>query len=138
MTLRARHVLMFSRKLESRLIVSEFRRRFPFGEVMTTLARIPELAAMLIAVTTNTFLRKAEKGFCHAHIGVGKFLLNEFWLVTITARQLRMFAFQNITGEPMLEIRLALFPNDQREIFSVMLAVTCGAELGFILQSMRL
>lgn len=137
MTFGARHLLMFSGKLESRLFVSEFRRRFPSCKFVTAFTRVAELSAMLITVTTNTFLRKAEKGFRHAHVGVGKFFLNEFWLMTITTRQLRMLPFQHITGEPMREICLALFPNNQREIFSVMLAVAGGAQLGFILRSVR-
>ena len=93
---------------------------------------------MLIAVTTVAVLRQAEKSFGRAHIGiVGKLFLNILRLMAIAASGLGMFAFQHVTGLPVIEIGLALLPKDQCKIQSVMIAVTGSTWLGLVLRHDR-
>lgn len=79
---------------------------------------------MLIAVTTVAVLRQAEKSFGRAHVGiVSKLFLNILRLMALPASGLGMFAFQHVTGLPVIKIGLAFFPKDQCKIQSVMIAV---------------
>jgi hypothetical protein len=93
---------------------------------------------MLIAVTTEAVLRQPEKSFGGAHIGiVGKFFLNVLGLMALPASGLGVFAFQHVTGLPVIEIGLAFFPKDQCKIQSVMIAVTGSARFGLFLRHDR-
>ena len=80
---------------------------------MAALTGRAELSAMLITMATAAVLRQAEKRFGRAHIGiVGELLLNILYLMALPAGGLRMFAFQHVTGLPVIEISLALLPKD--------------------------
>lgn len=131
-------ILMPAGEQKLRTGVGKFCSGFPAGKIMTTLTGRDKLPAMLVAVATEAVLRQAEKSFCHAHIGVfGKFFLNILGLMAIPAGGLSVFAFQNVTGLPMVKVSLTSLPNDQCKIQSMMIAVTGSARLGLVFRHNR-
>lgn len=129
MTLRARHEFMPAREHELRALVRKFCRGFPAGVVMTTRAIFTKLAAMLIAMTAQTILRKPEESFCDTDRRVSReLLMNILGLMASATLCLRMLAFQNVSRLAMIETSLALLPTNQSKLHAVMIAMTRGAE----------
>ncbi len=107
----------------------ELFRGFPIADVVAALAVVSELALVWIGVAREAFLREADERFAEIFVfdQAAVVALNVFRRVALGACDIRVFAFQGVAGQLVIDLFLRWLPVNQRKIKPVMFKVAAHA-----------